>query len=96
MNIEMHIRSQKSRGSGANTFGGPDTCVAVTYTPDDQVCPRYLNRKVLAMRGIKIINCGEGYSEHRGPRSMLGQAIAEAERLVDEAMDREDKLVASA
>lgn len=81
MLTQMHIRSQHSRGSSAHTFGGPDIYVAVTRTPTGQNCPLYLNRKVLALRGIEFIYCGEGYSEHRGLKSMLGQAIEEAEEM---------------
>lgn len=83
--VEMHERSQKSIGSGQGKFGGPDTYIAVTYTPDGKVCPKVLNHKVLTNRGIKCIYCGEGYSLHRGPRSMLGQAIAKGKRLLQEA-----------
>jgi len=82
MKAEMHIRSQKSRGSGNNTWGGPDTYVAVTLTPNGVECPQILRQDVLAKRGIKLIYCGEGYSEHRGPRSSLGKAIAEAKSIV--------------
>lgn len=84
MIVEMHERSQKSIGSGSNMFGGPDTYIAVTYTPDNQICPKYLNKLVLATRGIKIIYCGSGYSAHRGPRSMLGQAIMAGQQLLEQ------------
>lgn len=78
MTYEIHTRSQKSVGSGPGKFGGPDTYVAVTATPEGVETPRYLNRSVLAKRGIKIFYFGEGYSKHSGPRSMLGRALAEA------------------
>jgi len=81
MLTEMHIKSQKSRGSSNTSFGGPDTYVAITKTPIGQTCPKVLNHRVMKLRGIEFIYCGEGYSEHRGPRSMLGQAIKEAEEI---------------
>ena len=81
MQIQIHTRSQHSRGSSAHQFGGPDTYVAVTVAPDGVAIPKCLNRAVLAARGIAIHYMGEGYSRHSGPRSMLGQAIAKAHQL---------------
>jgi len=74
----VHTRSQHSNGSSAHRFGGPDTYVAVTIAPAGVSVPYVLRRDVLAARGIQIRYFGEGYSEHSGPRSMLGQAIAAA------------------
>jgi len=84
MQYEIHTRSQHSKGSSSNTFGGPDTYVAVTIAPDGVVVPKVLNRKLLASRGIKIKYFGEGYAKHSGPRSMLGRAIKAAENYIIE------------
>lgn len=75
----VEIRSQSPRGTWPKQ--GPDTYVAVQVVPDGQQRLRVLNHKVAAKRGIEIIVVGDGYSEHRGPTSFLGQAIAEAEEL---------------
>lgn len=75
---EVHIRSQHSRGSFAHRFGGPDTYVAVTVAPAGVEVPRVLRRDLLRRRGIDLHYFGEGYSQHSGPRSMLGQALAAA------------------
>lgn len=79
--IAIHTRSQHSHGSSANRFGGPDVYVAVTIAPAGVQVPYVLRRDVLAKRGIEIRYCGEGYSRHSGPRSMLGQAIARAKNV---------------
>lgn len=82
MIAELHIKSQHSRGSSSHTFGGPDTYVAVTITPEGVKLPGCLRRDLLDQRGIQIIYCGEGYREHQGPHSMLGRAIRKAQKLV--------------
>ena len=79
---QIVTRSQRSRGSSANRFGGPDMYVAVLEIPIGVEIPRTLNRRVLAMRGIKFYHCGEGYSRHTGPRSMYQAALAEAREFV--------------
>lgn len=76
--ITIHTRSQHSRGSSAHRFGGPDRYVAITIAPAGVQVPYVLRRDVLSKRGIEIRYCGEGYSRHSGPRSMLGQALARA------------------
>ena len=84
--INIHVRSQKSVGAGGpGQFGGPDRYVAVTIAPAGAQVPKVLRRDVLAARGIEIRYCGEGYSRHDGPRSMLGQAWARAHQIVAEA-----------
>ena len=80
----VHVRSQHSRGSSNNKFGGPDRYVAVTIADEGVEVPYCLNDKVLAKRGIEIRYCGTGYSKNAGPRSALGQAIAEAKRIAAE------------
>lgn len=88
----VEIRSQHSRGSSANRFGGPDTYVSVQCVPDG-VCPlTYLNRKVAKKRNIILIYCGEGYRKNDGPKSMLGQAIAKAEKVAAEINNGKDPL----
>lgn len=74
----VEIRSQHSVGSSGGRFGGPDTYVTVQVVPDDQTRLRALNQQHARTRGIRIIRYGEGYSEHRSSRSMLGRAIASA------------------
>jgi hypothetical protein len=84
MKHQIFIRSQHSRGSGSNAFGGPDTYVAVVSRPDDKTewpQSRPLNRDHLRKHGYQITYCGEGYSRNDGPRSMLGQALLEAHRI---------------
>lgn len=72
------VRSQHSRGSSGGGFGGPDAYVMGLEIPDGAVEPGCLNTSVLKKRGIRWRYFGEGYSQHTGPRSSLGQAIAEA------------------
>jgi hypothetical protein len=76
-------RSQRSRGSGAHQFGGPDRYVMVVAVPPGATLPRALNTKVLKRRGITYWWCGEGYSHHTGPRSMLFKARARALQLAE-------------
>ena len=64
--------------------GGPDTYVAVQIVPDGVERLKTLNRKIAERRGIEIRRIGEGYSEHRGPKSSLGKAIARAEKIAQE------------
>ena len=78
---QIIVRGQKPK-TGRSGEHGPDTYVAILTVPDGAVIPDVLNRHVLAKRGIGIDQIGEGYSRHRGPRSMLGQAIALAEEIV--------------
>lgn len=80
---QIFIRSQHSHGSSANMFGGPDTYVAVVTGPAPLKPSTPLQRDRLARKGYTIQYCGEGYSRNSGPRSMLGQAIAKAERIVE-------------
>jgi len=82
--VNIHTRSQHSRGSSAHRFGGPDTYVAVTITPAGVLVPYVLRKDVLTRRGIEIRYCGEGYSRHSGPRSMLGQAYSLAQQIAAE------------
>ena len=84
----VEVRSQHSIGSSGGGFGGPDTYVAVQIVPEGQEPLKALNRKVAAMRGIKIVYCGEGYQKDRGPRSMLGRAIARADEIAADVNGR--------
>lgn len=72
------IRSQHSRGSTANRFGGPDTYVAVQIVPEGVTPLQSLQEQAAKKRGITIKYFGEGYSKYTGPRSSLGQAIEAA------------------
>lgn len=83
MKAYVEIRSQHSRGSVANRFGGPDTYVAVQVVPEGAERLRVLRRDLAERRGIRIEYCGVGYREHTGPRSALGRALAEARGLAD-------------
>lgn len=79
----VEIRAQHSRGSTAYHFGGPDTYVAVQIVPADECRLRVLNHKHAENHGIKIKYFGEGYSRNQATeRSMLGAAIASAEKFV--------------
>jgi len=82
MRYEIRIRSQHSKGSRRGNFGGPDTYVSVLAIPDGVIAPASNFRAVMKARGISYTYIGEGYAEHSGPRSMLGQAKARAEALV--------------
>lgn len=82
--IQKHVKSQHSNGSCTHMFGGPDTYVAVTVAPEGVETPEVLRLSLLEARGIEFIYCGEGYSMHRGPRSMLGKALAKANRIIEE------------
>lgn len=83
----LEVRSQHSRGAGNGRFGGPDTYVAVQIVPPGVEPLRVLNRKVAARRGIKIVYFGDGYSQHKGPRSLLGQAIVAAKAFIIEQIE---------
>ena len=65
-------------------FGGPDTYVAVQIVPQGAIRLRSLQEHAAKKRGIIIRYFGEGYSKHRGPRSMLGRAISRAQAFIDE------------
>lgn len=79
----VEVRSQKSRGSGAGKFGGPDTRVLVQVVPDGEEPLKALNHRVADQRGIELIYCGEGYHKNRGPRSSLGKALAKAKGIAE-------------
>lgn len=83
MIAQVHVRSQHSNGSSAHMFGGPDAYVAVTIAPEGVEVPYCLNRELLKKRGIEVHYFGEGYSEHRGPKSRLGRAIKAAREFAD-------------
>ena len=85
----VEVRSQHSRGSSSNTFGGPDTYVAVQIVPAGVERLKVLNSKFADQRGIEIIHCGEGYRNHSGPKSSLGKSLAKAERIAKEINDEE-------
>lgn len=72
----VEVRSQHAKGSGQ--FKGPDTYVAVQVVPPGVVRLKVLNHTFAKQRGIRIKYFGEGYEQHTGPRSALGQAIAAA------------------
>jgi len=84
MKAYVEIRKQRSRGSSAHQFGGPDVYVAVQVVPDNVEKLKVLNRKVAQKRGIKIIYCGEGYSQcQQTSRSLLGQALIKAREIAE-------------
>ena len=74
----VEVRAQKSRGQGAGKHGGPNRYVAVQVVPEGVEPLTSLRLDIAAKRGIEIVRFGEGYSEHAGPRSALGQALAAA------------------
>lgn len=78
MKAIVEIRSQRAK------HGGPDRYVAVQVVPEGVEPLRVLNHSVAAKRGIQIIHCGEGYSLRcKTLRSMLGSAIADAQRIAN-------------
>jgi hypothetical protein len=80
----VEVRSQSPKGSSSGGFSGPDTYVAVQVVPEGVTPLTTLNRNVASKRGIKIIYCGEGYSNRQAtPRSMLRQAKAEAQQIAE-------------
>ena len=87
------IRSQRSIGSSAHMFGGPDTYVMVQIVPADVTALVCLNYGAAKRRGIRLIHCGEGYQKNQATgRSMLGAAIAEGVRIEREANALEDPM----
>lgn len=77
MKAYIEERSQHSKGTWPRS--GPDRYVAVQIVPDNVEPLIILNRIVAAKRGIKIIYCGEGYSDRdKTDRSMLNQARQKA------------------
>ena len=88
MKAQIIMRSQKSRGSGSNPFGGPDRYVAVLARTDDmEPLPAHTPLQILRFRakGYRFYHCGEGYSNRVSTnRSMLNQAIAWANQLAQE------------
>ena len=79
----VEVRSQSPKGSFPHA--GPDTYVMVQVVPDGIEPLVCLNRKAAEKRGIELIYCGEGYSNRqKTPRSMLNQAVANAEVIADE------------
>lgn len=79
MKAYVEIRSQKARGRFPRS--GPDMYVAVQIVPDGAERMKVLRYSVAKKRGIEVRHIGEGYSAHQGPKSRLGQAIAEANRV---------------
>jgi len=76
----VEIRSQRPKGTWPSQ--GPDTYVAVQIVPAGVARLKCLNRRAAEARGIEIVYCGEGYSNRCATtRSMLGAAIAAADRL---------------
>lgn len=79
----VEVRTQPTKGRG--WAAGPDTYVAVQVVPEGVEKLNALNHVVAKKRGIEIIQCGEGYSSRcKTERSMLGAALAEANRIADE------------
>lgn len=79
MRAIVEIRSQKASGKWPKV--GPDRYVAVQIVPDGIEPLTVLRSDVAAKRGIEIVNCGEGYRQHTGPRSSFGKALAKAKEL---------------
>jgi len=82
MRAYVEERTQKARGTWPAR--GPDTYVAVQIVPEGVEPLKQLNHRVADNRGIKIVYCGEGYSNRCGSgRSMLDHARAKAKEIVD-------------
>jgi hypothetical protein len=78
----VEIRKQSPKGRFPRC--GPDTYVSVQIVPQGKKRLVYLNRKVAEKRGIVLLYCGQGYEKNQGPRSMLGKAIRQADRIASE------------
>lgn len=89
-------RGQHSRGSSANTFGGPDTYMAVVVVPDDVEFNEGrtpLNKRLLESKGIRVYHCGEFYHDHTSDRSRLYQGcLAQAEIIEDKLTQQQSAL----
>lgn len=81
MKAYVEIRSQKAVGTWPKC--GPDKYIAVQVVPDNVEPLVYLNTKAAQLRGIKIIYCGEGYSNRTSSKSMFGQAILKAKQIAN-------------
>jgi len=78
----VEVRSQPALGSWPNQ--GPDTYVAVQVVPLGVEPLSVLNRSHAALRGIKLLYCGEGYRTRQATnRSALGSALKLAYELAD-------------
>ena len=78
------VRSQPAR-TGKRGFHGPDTYVAVVSVPEGiafNPASTPLQTARLEAKGIRVEYMGEGYGQHSGSRSALGQAIASAQARV--------------
>ena len=76
MTAHVEVRSQKAAGKWPKI--GPDKYVAVQLVPQGVEPLTQLRQDIAKKRGIEIVRFGEGYSQHTGPRSMLGKALQEA------------------
>lgn len=81
--VDVIVRSQKSKGGNAYTFGGPDRYVVAIVRRADGEPPALhpISEANIRKYGWEVRRCGEGYSKHSGPRSALGKAIAWAEQI---------------
>jgi len=77
----FEIRCQHATG-GQWPAKGPDKYVAVQIVPEDATPLKVLNFAAAKRRGITIKYIGEGYGNRTGPRSSLGKAIKEAQKMV--------------
>jgi hypothetical protein len=85
----LEVRRQPAKGTWPRQ--GPDTYVAVQVVPSGKTRLAVLNHKAAANRGIKLVHCGEGYSDRQATtRSALGAALERAQRLVDNINDQAD------
>lgn len=76
-------RSQHSVGSSSG-FGGPDHYVAVVLVPPGArfSTSEPLNAGRLRTRGIRIIQMGEYYYGHTGPRSRYADVMRDADQFI--------------
>ena len=66
-----------------NTYA-TDTVVSILGLPENIERPQDLWLDVVEKRGGILIRIGDGYSKHRGKRSMLGQAYIQATFVIDD------------
>lgn len=91
--VDIVIRSQKSRGSNANAnrFGGPDRYIAAVVRSIDSepVGNHPLSERNALKYGWDVKYCGEGYSKNTGPNSKYGQALANANAIKERIEKKE-------
>lgn len=88
---EAYLETRQQHTKGSWPRQGPDTYVSVQVVPDGVERLIVLNRRTAAIRGIKLIYCGQGYQDRcKTDRSTLGAAIVKAQHIVNIINDNAD------